>query len=79
MESKSGLPAPRRRSPPVTPEMAAKIRRLLAEGVSQHDIAAQFRINQGRVSEVKTGLKFAEIKPLQGEFDFEEQMFPAAH
>ncbi len=79
MEHKSDLPTARRRSPPVTPEMAAKIKRLLAEGISQHDIAARFRINQGRVSEVKTGLKFAEIKPLQGEIAFEEQTFPAAH
>jgi len=26
-------------------------------GAAQHDIAAEFRINQGRVSEVKTGLR----------------------
>lgn len=71
MEWKPGLPAPRRRSPPVTPEMAAKIKKRLAEGAAQHDIAAEFRINQGRVSEVKTGLKYAEIKAWQAEFSFE--------
>jgi len=44
---------------------------MLAEDISQHDIAAEFRINQGRVSEVKTGLKFAKIKAWQGEVSFE--------
>ena len=32
-----------------------EIRRRLAEGEFQHDIAADLGINQGRVSEVKTG------------------------
>ena len=71
MECKHGLPKPRRKSPPVTPEMAAKIKKRLAEGLAQHDIAAEFRINQGRVSEVNTGLKFPEVKLPQGEFGFE--------
>ena len=42
-------------SPPVTPEVAAKIKRLLAEGLYQHQIASLLGLNQGRVSEVNTG------------------------
>ena len=43
----------RRRSPPVTAEMANEIRFLYFEkGMLQHYIAAIFGINQGRVSEV---------------------------
>lgn len=59
-----------RKSPPVTPEMAAKIKTLLKAGMAQHDIAAQFGINQGRVSEIKTGFKFPGIEPAQLELDF---------
>jgi len=36
-------------------ETIRKIRRRLAEGEFQHDIAADLGINQGRVSEVNTG------------------------
>ncbi|TVR05606.1 MAG: hypothetical protein EA385_17485 [Salinarimonadaceae bacterium] len=58
------LPFPRRRrSPDVTPEMAAKIKYLLALSITQHDIAAHFGINQGRVSEINTGMKFPGIEP----------------
>jgi predicted XRE-type DNA-binding protein len=42
-------------SPPVTPEIAAIIKRLIGEGLYQHQIASALGINQGRVSEVKTG------------------------
>lgn len=45
----------------LTQEMAAKIKQRLAEGVAQHDIAAEFHINQGRVSEIKTGRRFADV------------------
>ena len=41
-------------SVPVTPEMAAKIKRLLDQGLYQHQIASVLGINQGRVSEVNT-------------------------
>lgn len=44
--------------PGVTPEMAAKIKHLLSLGMMQHDIAAHFGINQGRVSEINTGMRF---------------------
>lgn len=45
----------RKPSPPVTPEMAAEIKRLKATGLFHHQIAALLEINQGRVSEVMTG------------------------
>lgn len=48
----------RKRSPRVTAEMAASIKRLLSEKMMQHDIAAHFGINPGRVSEIKNGKKF---------------------
>ena len=44
-----------RHSPPVTPGMAAKIKYLCGLGHMQHDVAARFGINQGRVSEIVTG------------------------
>ncbi len=51
----------RRHSPRVTREMAAKIKRYLLDNLAQHDIAAMFGINQGRVSEIKNGKKFADV------------------
>lgn len=56
----------RKRSPRVTAEMAAKIKQLLAERMMQHDIAAEFGINPGRVSEIKTGQLFPEVRPATG-------------
>ena len=53
-------------SPDVTREMAAKIKRCLLENMAQHDIAAIFKINQGRVSEIKTGKKFGDVAPMAG-------------
>lgn len=52
-------------SPGVTPEMAAKIKHLLRLGMMQHHIAARFRINQGRVSEINTGRRFPDVEPRQ--------------
>jgi hypothetical protein len=40
-----------RRSPPVTPEMKTEMRVMYASGLSQHEIAAHFHVNQGRVSD----------------------------
>ena len=55
------IPFPRRRkSPTLTQEMADKIRWLHRHGMMQHDIAAHYRINQGRVSEVVNGKRFPE-------------------
>lgn len=56
----------RKRSPHVTADMAAKIKQLLAEKMMQHDIAAKFGINPGRVSEIKTGRRFSEVSPAMG-------------
>ena len=39
----------------LTDETIREIQRRLATGEMQHDIAADLGINQGRVSEVKTG------------------------
>lgn len=56
----------RKPSPPLTPEMAAEIRFLRAKkGLYNHQIAALFGINQGRVSEVLTGKKFPDVPPAQ--------------
>lgn len=66
------LPFPRKRkSPPVTPEMASKIKALLDAGLNQQDIATICRVNQGRVSEVNTGMRFPGIEPAQLEFLFD--------
>jgi len=46
---------PRRSRAKLTPEIIAEIRRRLALGEFQHDIAADLGLNQGRVSEVNTG------------------------
>ena len=56
----------RKPSPPVTPEMAAQIRYLKkTKQLYNHQIAAMFGINQGRVSEVLTGKKFPNVPPAQ--------------
>lgn len=53
-----------RRSPPLTPEMAAAIKRLAQNtDLLQHEIAAELHINQGRVSEVLTGKRYPEVRP----------------
>ncbi|MDX0702704.1 hypothetical protein GOD03_20960 [Sinorhizobium medicae] len=46
--------------------MAAKIKRYLLNNMAQHEIAAMFKINQGRVSEIKTGKKFGDVAPAAG-------------
>jgi hypothetical protein len=43
--------------------MAGKIKFLRALGHLQHDIAARFGINQGRVSEIMTGKLFPDTPP----------------
>ena len=60
----------KRRSPVVTSEMATKIKAMLKAGMNQHDIAAQFGVNQGRVSEINTGMKFPDTQPCQTEMKF---------
>ncbi|MDP1625588.1 MAG: hypothetical protein Q8L94_00545 [Parvibaculum sp.] len=54
----------KQRSPRLTREMAATIKWLVAkEGLLQHQAAARFGINQGRVSEVMSGKRFPGIPP----------------
>lgn len=42
---------------------AAIAKRAILIGYKQHDIAAYFRDNQGRVSEIKTGKLFRDLAP----------------
>jgi len=59
----------RKPSPPITPEMAAQIRHLKkTKNLYNHQIAAMFGINQGRVSEVLTGKKFPNTHSQQSLF-----------
>lgn len=54
----------RKGSPPISKEMAAKIKYLRnSKGLYQHQIAALLEINQGRVSEVLTGKRWPGIDP----------------
>jgi len=51
-------------SPPqITADQAAKIKTMLKLKIAQHKIAACFGINQGRVSEIKTGKLFRDVQP----------------
>jgi hypothetical protein len=50
-------------SPPVTPEVAAIVKRLLGEGLYQHQIASLLNMNQGRISEIKTGKRHPKVPP----------------
>lgn len=60
----------RRNSPPITPQMAAKIKYLVGQiGLFQHQVAAMLGINQGRVSEVMNGKRHPDVGP-QASFDF---------
>ena len=48
----------------LTAQLAAIIKKLAREtNLYQHEIAAKLGINQGRVSEVLNGKRFAEIPP----------------
>lgn len=53
----------KRKSGRMTPELAAKAKALLAEGLWQHEVAARLSVNQGRISEIKNGQRFADVKP----------------
>lgn len=45
----------------ITPEIAALIKGMLARGDDNSNIAAWFLVNQGRISEIATGKRFAEV------------------
>ncbi len=62
---------PGRKSPKVDTAMAAKIKALLKHGLTQQDIASICGINQGRVSEIKTGKAYLEVEPSQLELRFD--------
>lgn len=47
----------------LTTEQVAIIKARIAKGDYQHRIAADFDLNQGRVSEIATGKRFSEIPP----------------
>ena len=51
----------RRKSPPVTREMALLMHRLRGVGLAQHEIAAHLGVNQGRVCEVLKGRRFPDL------------------
>jgi hypothetical protein len=42
---------------------AAIVKGMLARGDRQHDVAAWFGVNGGRIGEISTGAKFADVKP----------------
>lgn len=47
----------------LTPEQAAAIKARLMRGDYQHRIAADYDVNQGRISEIATGKRFSWVSP----------------
>lgn len=47
----------------LTVQDVAKIKARLVRGDFQHRIAADYDLNQGRISEIKTGKRFVEVPP----------------
>ena len=45
------------------PKDAALVKALLAQGRRQHDVAAIFKVNAGRISDVANRKKFADVVP----------------
>jgi hypothetical protein len=45
---------------------AAIVKGMLARGDRQHDIAAWFGVNGGRIAEIATGQRFGVVKPAGG-------------
>ncbi|WP_163848070.1 hypothetical protein [Pseudooceanicola aestuarii] len=45
----------------LTPEQVSIIKARLAQGDYQHRIAADFDLNQGRISEIATGKRFPDV------------------
>ncbi len=50
-------------------EDVAEIKLRLGRGDHQHRIAADYDLNQGRISEINTGQRFADIDPADEEDD----------
>lgn len=54
----------RRVSEPLTAKLAARVKQMARDtDLVQHEIAAALHLNQGRVSEVLTEKRFAEVRP----------------
>lgn len=53
----------------LTPEQVSIIKSRLARGDYQHRIAADFDLNQGRISEIATGKRFAAVPPASVEVE----------
>jgi hypothetical protein len=53
----------RRPSRKLSDEDAAMIKKMLREGAYQHQIAAAFETNAGRISEINTGKLFPGVRP----------------
>jgi hypothetical protein len=49
-------------SPRLTLDDAIEIWRRLGRGEAQHAVAAHFRVNQGRISEIMNGKRFPEAR-----------------
>lgn len=47
----------------LTEEHAALVKGMLERGDKQHDIAAFFGVNGGRIAEIKTGARYPDVKP----------------
>ena len=49
----------------LTSQDAALVKAMLARGDRQHDIAAGFGVNGGRIAEIATGQRFSAIAPIE--------------
>jgi len=54
---------PRRPSARLKPDQVAIIKKRIGEGEFLNRIAADFDVNPGRISEIKSGKAFAEVPP----------------
>ena len=53
----------RRPSKPIRIEDVPRIKRRILDGEFLNRIAADYDVNPGRISEIKTGLRFQEVPP----------------
>src|ERR1700723_3692505 len=51
----------------LTPADAALVKGMLLRGDRQHDVAAWFGVNGGRIAEIATGARFATVQPASTE------------
>ena len=64
------MAARRRPSRPITEALAAKAKYLMeTKGLYQHQVAAELGVNQGRISEIKTGKRFPKTPPDNNQLD----------